>query len=464
MSEPQSSFRTAVFLRYVQGYFSHLFNLQEGKADDDEVIEDIRRGVAFRGTNLWILICAIFICSIGLNVNSTAVVIGAMLISPLMGPIIGVGLGVGILDLDLIRRALKNLAIAAFISVLSSTIYFLITPLDDAQTEILARTTPTLWDVVIALFGGFAGIIASTRQDKSNAIPGVAIATALMPPLCTAGYGIATGQWNFVVGAFYLFSINCVFITLSTFLIVKSLRFQRRHYVDDATDRRVKLWVGFFVLATAIPSVFLAANVVRKSFFERSARDFIVAEINTPNTQIINQQLVYRPDTSSIILTCMGQTLDSNRIRKISSRLSKYGLSNTQLIVRQNYNEVDAHMLDQFNTNLRTGILEDLYKKNVEIVQNKDARINMLEKEIARYRTINSQSGDIGQEIKVQYPDINEFSLTMSPIFNLKTAKADTAYLAYAKFSKRPNWRETKRMEDWLKVRVKAKDLRLVVQ
>ena len=464
MSESKSPFRTSVFLRYVQGYFSHLFNLQEGKADDDEVIEDIKRGVAFRGTNLWILICAIFICSIGLNVNSTAVVIGAMLISPLMGPIIGVGLGVGILDLDLIRRALKNLAIAAGISVLSSTIYFLITPLSDAQTEILARTTPTLWDVVIALFGGFAGIIASTRQDKSNAIPGVAIATALMPPLCTAGYGIATGQWPFFIGAFYLFSINCVFITLSTFLIVKYLRFRPRHYVDDATDRRVKLWVGFFVLATAVPSVFLAANVVRKSLFERNARDFIEAEVNTPNTQIINQQFVYDRDTSRIILTCMGQTLDSNRIRKMSKGMTKYGLGNTQLIVRQNYNEVNAHMLDEFNTNLRTGILEDLYKKNVEIVQNKDARINMLEQEIARYRIINSQSGDIGKEIKINYPNINEFSLSMTPIFDLKTAKADTAYLAYAKFAKRPSWRETKRMEDWLKVRVKSKDLRLVVQ
>lgn len=464
MSEPESSFRTSVFLRYVRRFVYHLFNLEEGKADENLIIEDIRRGVAFRGTNLWILICAIFICSIGLNVNSTAVVIGAMLISPLMGPIIGVGLGVGILDLGLIRRALKNLGVAAGISVLSSTIYFLITPLSDAQTEILARTSPTLWDVLIALFGGFAGIIASTRQDKSNAIPGVAIATALMPPLCTAGYGIATGQWSFFIGAFYLFFINCVFITLSTVLIVKYLRFQRRYYVDAVTDRRVKLWVGFFVLATAIPSVFLAANVVRKSFFERKARDFIETEVNTPNTQIINQQLVYRPDTSSIILTCMGKTLDSNQIRKISSQLPKYGLKKTQLIVRQNYNEVNASMLDKFNTNLRTGILEDLYKKNEELVQNKDARINMLEQEIARYRTINTQSGDIGQEIKVQYPNIDEFSLTMSPIFNLKTAKADTAYLAYAKFSRRPSWRETKRMEDWLKVRVKSKGLRLVVQ
>ena len=464
MSESKSPFRTSVFFRYVRGFVYHLFNLDEGKADEEEVIDDIKKGVSFRGTNLWILICAIFICSIGLNVNSTAVVIGAMLISPLMGPIIGVGLGVGILDLELIRRALKNLATAAGISVLSSTVYFLITPLNDAQTEILARTAPTLWDVLIALFGGFAGIIASTRQDKSNAIPGVAIATALMPPLCTAGYGIATGQWSFFIGAFYLFSINCVFITFSTVLIVKYLRFRPRSYVDDATDRRVKMWVGFFVLATAIPSVFLAINVVRKSFFERQVRTFLEEEMNTKSTQVINQQLVYDPDSSRIVITCIGQTLDSSQIRQMSRKLPKYGLENAQLIVRQNYNEVNSHMLDEFNTNLRTGILEDLYKKNEELVQDKDARINMLEKEIARYRTVNSQSGDIGQEIKVQYPNLDEFSLTMTPIHDLKTAKADTAYLAYAKFKQRPTWRETKRMEDWLKVRVKSKDLRLVVQ
>ena len=226
MSKSMQSRRTLVFLRNIRDFLFHIFNLEEGKADDDTVIEDIKRGVSFRGTNLWILICAIFIASIGLNMNSAAVVIGAMLISPLMGPIMGVGLGIGIFDLQLIRRALLNLGTAVFISVLTSTIYFLITPLDDAQTEILARTTPTLWDVLIALFGGFAGIIASSRQDKSNAIPGVAIATALMPPLCTAGYGIATGQWAFFMGAFYLFSINSVFITFSTVLIVKFLRYR----------------------------------------------------------------------------------------------------------------------------------------------------------------------------------------------------------------------------------------------
>lgn len=464
MNDSMQSRRTSVFLRNIRDFISHIFNLEEGKAADEEVIEDIKRGVTFRGTNLWILICAIFIASIGLNMNSTAVVIGAMLISPLMGPIMGLGLGIGIFDIQLIRRALMNLAVAAIISVLTSTIYFLITPLDDAQTEILARTTPTLWDVLIALFGGFAGIIASSRQDKSNAIPGVAIATALMPPLCTAGYGIATGQWNFFMGAFYLFSINCVFITVSTVVIVKYLRYRPKQYVDAKTENRVRIWISLLVIATMIPSIFIAYNVVQKSFFERKARTFLEEELNQQTTQIISQQLIYRPDTSQIVITCIGQTIDSAQILKMTGRMPHYGLPNTQLIVRQDYNQVNSDVLAKFNTDLRTGILEDLYTKNAELMQNKDARITMLEKEIVRYRTMTTQSGDISKEIKVQYPTLTEFSLSMSPIHNLETAKIDTAYVAYAKFKKRLTWRETKRMEDWLKVRTKSKTLRLITE
>jgi uncharacterized hydrophobic protein (TIGR00271 family) len=464
MNDSMQSRRTSVFLRNIRDFISHIFNLEEGKAADEEVIEDIKRGVTFRGTNLWILICAIFIASIGLNMNSTAVVIGAMLISPLMGPIMGLGLGIGIFDIQLIRRALMNLAVAAIISVLTSTIYFLITPLDDAQTEILARTTPTLWDVLIALFGGFAGIIASSRQDKSNAIPGVAIATALMPPLCTAGYGIATGQWSFFMGAFYLFSINCVFITVSTVVIVKYLRYRPKQYVDAKTESRVRIWISLLVIATMIPSIFIAYNVVQKSFFERKARTFLEEELNQQTTQVISQQLIYRPDTSQIVITCIGQTIDSAQILKMTGRMPHYGLSNTQLIVRQDYNQVNSDVLAKFNTDLRTGILEDLYTKNAELMQNKDARITMLEKEIVRYRTMNTQSGDISKEIKVQYPTLTEFSLSRSPIHNLETAKIDTAYVAYAKFKKRPTWRETKRMEDWLKVRTKSKTLRLITE
>ena len=224
-----------------QKFLSERFNLDEGKASERETIEEIKQSVVFRGANLWILMFAIMVCSVGLNVNSPAVVIGAMLISPLMGPIMGVGLGVGINDFELIVKALKNLGIAAGISVITSALYFWISPLNDAQSELLARTAPTLWDVLIALFGGLAGIVAGSRKEKSNAIPGVAIATALMPPLCTAGFGLATAQWNYFFGAFYLFFINSVFISLSTYLIVRLLRFKPKEFLDHTSKHLYRL-------------------------------------------------------------------------------------------------------------------------------------------------------------------------------------------------------------------------------
>ena len=190
-------------------------NDEEGKEDEMETIDYISKNVEFKGANLWILIFAILVASVGLNVNSTAVIIGAMLISPLMGPIMGVGLAAGINDFELLKKSLKNLGIAIAISIITSTIYFSFTPLNDAQSELLARTEPSIWDVLIALFGGLAGIVAGSRKEKSNAIPGVAIATALMPPLCTAGYGLATGNVYYFFGAFYLFFINSVFSSSS---------------------------------------------------------------------------------------------------------------------------------------------------------------------------------------------------------------------------------------------------------
>ncbi|MEP5240095.1 MAG: DUF389 domain-containing protein, partial [Flavobacteriaceae bacterium] len=217
-------------LKPVEGlklFLHDLFDLHEDKQRESKTIDDISKGVEFKGTNLWILIFAIIIASIGLNVNSTAIIIGAMLISPLMGPIMGIGLGAGINDFDLIKKAFWNIGVAVVISVLTSALYFWITPLHEAQSELLARTNPTLWDVMIGFFGGLAGIVAGSRKEKSNAIPGVAIATALMPPLCTAGYALANLNWYFFVGAFYLFFINSVFISVATFLIVRFLRYPK---------------------------------------------------------------------------------------------------------------------------------------------------------------------------------------------------------------------------------------------
>lgn len=227
-------------MRTCKEFFKDIFTLEEDKVNEEEVVESIIKGVEFRGTNLWILIFSILIASIGLNVNSTAVIIGAMLISPLMGPIMGVGLGIGINDFELIKKSLKNLFIAVVISIFVSTFYFYITPLKDAQSEILARTTPAIWDVFIAFFGGLAGIVAGSRKDKSNVIPGVAIATALMPPLCTASYGIANLNLTYFAGAFYLFFINSVFISFATFLIVRVLKFKKKVFLNIQAEKKVK--------------------------------------------------------------------------------------------------------------------------------------------------------------------------------------------------------------------------------
>jgi uncharacterized hydrophobic protein (TIGR00271 family) len=250
---PSPSLRAAI---------AHRFSLLEDKADDAEIDRSLRAGVELRGATPWILMFAIVIASVGLNTNSTAVIIGAMLVSPLMGPIVGLGYGIGIVDFALVRRSLANLAIAAGISLLTSTLYFMLTPLDEAQSELLARTTPSLWDVLIALAGGLAGIIGQTRREKSNVIPGVAIATALMPPLCTAGYGLANGNWSVFGGAFYLFSINCVFIAFAAVVVIEFLRLPHREFIDPRRGRRVKATLLCIVIATGLPSIYLAARLV----------------------------------------------------------------------------------------------------------------------------------------------------------------------------------------------------------
>ncbi len=255
------------------------FSLEEDKADEAGIIQSISRGIDFRGINLWTLIFAIFIASIGLNVNSTAVIIGAMLISPLMGPIMGIGLGIGINDLTMIQRALKNLSIAVFISLLTSTVYFFMSPLHLAQSELLARTSPTVWDAFIAFFGGLAGIVAGSRRDKvTNVVPGVAIATALMPPLCTAGYGLSTGNLYYFAGAFYLFLINSVCISLATVLIVRFLNFHQKEYPSLEVERRVRNTIWLAVLIVVVPSSYLGIKLSAKRFL--SSRPNVLLRLN----------------------------------------------------------------------------------------------------------------------------------------------------------------------------------------
>lgn len=438
------------------------FNLESDKADEHETLEYIRKGVEFKGTNLWILIFAIFIASIGLNVNSTAVIIGAMLISPLMGPILGIGTGVAINDLDLLKKSFNNLMIATLFSVATSTLYFAISPLSTAQSELLARTNPTIWDVLIAFFGGLAGIVAGSRKEKSNAIPGVAIATALMPPLCTAGFGLASGNMYYFLGAFYLYFINSVFISLATYIIVRFLKYPKKEFVDHARERKVKTWITFFVIITIIPSTYLAYQTVKHSFFERNAVSFISQELNFDNTKVISRDLRYDSKNPVIEVTLFGEPVNEDMIDQARKQLASYNLEECQLIVLQGYDEgVNEASLA---SSIRSGVIEELYRQNEQTLRSKDERIKLLESELTRIKRVSNFTQELSPELKALYPTLTNFSVNQSFLMRLDSLQQDTVYLAYAKFARRPTRTEIKKLDGWLKARVKSDNVQLVIE
>ena len=450
-------------LKTVRAIAYQLFNLHQDKEREETTIKEIERGVEFRGANLWILLFAILIASIGLNVNSTAVIIGAMLISPLMGPIMGIGLGAGINDLELIKKAFRNLGVAVLLSILTSSLYFWLTPLHEAQSELLARTSPTLWDVLIAFFGGLAGIVAGSRKEKTNAIPGVAIATALMPPLCTAGYGLANGNSYYFAGALYLFFINGVFITVSTFIIVRVLNYTKKQFENAAIERKVKSYIWLFVFLTLLPSIYLAYNLVRQTIFEQNARNFVAAEFNFPDTQVINEKYTMKKNEAVIELTLYGKNIAEENLELIRRKLDRYSLNSCELIVRQGYQEdyvsATAQEFQKMSDNLKIGIIEDLYKKNEALLESKDDRIQFLEAEILRRDSRRFPIADMEKELIIQYPDLT--SLIMG---DLITSGQDTISHAVVGLSKKHTQTEKSKISEWIKVRSKADSVVVIFQ
>ena len=308
-----------------------------GHIDTDDAAERIKNSIWFQGPNVWILAFSIVIASVGLNVNSTAVIIGAMLISPLMGPIIGIGLSLGTYDFDLLREALKNLLIMVLISLAASTFFFLISPLSLVNaTELEARTSPTIYDVLIALFGGLAGILENSRKERGTVLSGVAIATALMPPLCTAGYGLAHLSARFFFGALYLFLINCVFITIATYLMVRYLHFRK---VDNPnpviSSRRIRLMSLILFLFIA-PSLWSAFNLIRSNNFERNVRDFVTEKRVYGKTYLYDYRIV-RDKGRKVTLFITGNTLSQADSTNIYMTAAKWDIRPDQLrLVHQN--------------------------------------------------------------------------------------------------------------------------------
>jgi uncharacterized hydrophobic protein (TIGR00271 family) len=273
----------------------------------DKIHEIIKKDLIFKGTNLWILAFAIIVASVGLNINSTAVIIGAMLISPLMGPINGMGYSIATYDFQLFKQSLKNFSFAVTASLIASTAYFLISPISTAHSELLARTSPTIYDVLIALFGGMAGIVAISSKHKGNVIPGVAIATALMPPLCTTGYGIATLQYSYLFGALYLFIINTVFIAISSVIISQMLKFPIRALIDAGQKKKVNQWISFVIVLVLIPSIYFGYLLVEKENFMAKATQF-VGTVNITEGNYLLKNII-DPEKKSIALIYAGTPL-----------------------------------------------------------------------------------------------------------------------------------------------------------
>ena len=318
----------------VKNYFHNLFDIRGDMMSYEEINLMMEENTIIRGSNMWILMLAILIASIGLNVNSTAVIIGAMLISPLMSGILTMGYALAIRDLSMLRKAFGRFGTQVAISLIASSIYFWITPLDVPTSEMIARTNPTLWDVLIALFGGIAGIIGNTRQKRGNVIPGVAISTALMPPLCTAGYGIATHQLHFFLGAFYLFSINTLFIALSAALVTRLLRVPPRTILSAKQQKKINRTIAIITIVTVIPSVYVGAYTVYSTVIDQKIDSYLENEFVFADTQVVQSSIDKREKTIRVSL--VGMPIENTQIEDLQKELASYSLADYSLHITQN--------------------------------------------------------------------------------------------------------------------------------
>lgn len=318
-------------------------NIDSEIEDFEKIHQNIEKDLIFKGTNLWILVFAIVVASVGLNINSTAVIIGAMLISPLMGPINGLGYSIATYNFQLFRKAFKNFGFAVGAGLLASTAYFAMSPVSTAHSELLARTSPTIYDVIIALFGGLAGIVAISSRQKGNVIPGVAIATALMPPLCTAGYGLATAQFNFFFGALYLFTINTVFIGISATVVSQLLKFPITTIVEPKHKKSVNRWITVVIIITIIPSIYFGYQMVEKERFLESAKQF------TRNLDVLEGSYLLRqeinPERKIVTLTFGGNLLTAEQKKYITDKANQHLIDSSSLKILQGFsiNNIDAN-------------------------------------------------------------------------------------------------------------------------
>ncbi len=393
----------------VRQYFRSVFYMRDDTMMSYEDIDTMmREQTVIHGANMWILMLAILIASIGLNVNSTAVIIGAMLISPLMSGILSMGYSIAVRDLDLLKHAFVRFMTQVVISLITATIYFMISPMTTATPEMIARTSPTLYDVLIALFGGFAGMIGHTRKKHSNVIPGVAIATALMPPLCTAGYGIATRQLNFFLGAFYLFIINTMFIAVSTAIVTLILRVPYHKSISAKSQRRVNGIILTIVIIVVIPSAYIGAKTIHDSVIDTNISKYLEEEFAFPDTQVVKMET--DRDRKIISVSLIGNTLTDDMLVSLEEDLADYNLSDYKLKVTQNVLREDSENSDKVTIVVQENTIESLkqeMQEQVEQIESLESELSEKEAQIASYEELQKDIQSVAEHAEQIYPHLS---------------------------------------------------------
>jgi uncharacterized hydrophobic protein (TIGR00271 family) len=447
-----------VFLANIKTFLIDLLDIREG-TDQKETIQTIKDGVQVKSHTAWILIFSILVASIGLNTSSTAVVIGAMLISPLMGPILGIGLSIGINDIDTLKRSLVNLGVMVGLSLLSSFLFFSIPLFKEATPELISRTQPDVRDVLIAITGGLALIIAlSRRKEMTNTIAGVAIATALMPPLCTAGYGLATFNLKFFGGAMFLFTINTIFIALTTFVIVKFLKFPMVRYINSVKRRRIAQIASVLALLIFSNSIYLFVGLIQKKQYHKNAHEFIALLTEKTGAGIIKTEVDY--EKKQVKLSILGQTIKKNELAIWQEKLQQFNLETTTLLVQQD--EETSKLLEEINT------IKSSYVKNQELIaskeesiQQKEIRIQALTKELEALKAKNIPFVNISQEAKINHEGIKEISF--SNLISTNFEKVDTIPVFYIEWKDSiPNTiQQEAQLKKWLQIRLQRNNIEI---
>lgn len=442
----------------IKEHITSYFDLTSYLVPQADAEADIREGVSFRGTNILILIVAIFIASLGLNTNSTAVIIGAMLISPLMEPIIGIGLAVGVHDFDLMKRSFRNLLMATMFSVATSCIYFLISPVNEGHSELLARTSPTIYDVFIGFFGGAAGIIAIGSRVKGNVIPGVAIATALMPPLCTVGYGLATFQMTYFFGALYLFFINSIFIACATTVGVKLMKYQPKDFSNPQRAHRVRNIVYTIAVLTMLPACYLTYRMYQQNNFQAECSRFVDDQFNFSGTQVLHYSAKMQGRKRSLTVSLVGRTLPEDSLQlAMIDRMNEYNLAGTSLKI------IQGNASGQFDATQATStMLRDMYQVTQNTINSQRETIDSLRAITTAIARNDTLGAIVSPELKVLFPEIKDIAITRAIVSEVDNNVLDTVNVALVGYNRPLSEQQAKKFKEYLEARLQLTDISIV--